>query len=174
MSKKEEIAEIYQFEDREWLDSLDYIIKNEPADRVKEILGKLYHKAQLHGIQVVHPGNTAYINTIPPDEEEQYPGDRDVERRIKSIIRWNAMAMVVRANREYSGIGGHISTYASAATLYEVGFQPFLAGNMMMETLVISFIFKDMLFLESMPGHLWRAGLTEANLEHFRREGIFR
>src|SRR5207344_2541150 len=72
---------------------------------------------------------TPYINTIPPSEEVPYPGDREIERRIKSLVRWNALAMVIRANRESDGIGGHISTFASAATLYEVGFNHFFRGK---------------------------------------------
>jgi pyruvate dehydrogenase E1 component len=128
MPRKEELAEIYEFEDREWLESLDFIIKNEPPERVAEILRKLYHRAQRNGINVAAPGTTPYINTIHAGDEVPYPGDRNIERRIKSIIRWNAMAMVVRANRDFSGIGGHISTYASAATLYEVGFNHFWRG----------------------------------------------
>jgi len=74
-------------------------------------------------------GTTPYINTIPANKQPPYPGRREIERRIKSIIRWNAMAMVVRANREESGIGGHISTYASAATLFEVGFNHFFRAK---------------------------------------------
>ena len=72
---------------------------------------------------------TPYVNTIPVDQQPDYPGDREIERRIKSIIRWNAMAMVVRANQQSHGIGGHISTYASAATLYEVAFNHFFHGK---------------------------------------------
>jgi len=80
-------------------------------------------------VQPANPLNTPYVNTIPADEEPVYPGDRELERRIKSLIRWNAMAMVVNANRIHSGLGGHISTYASAATLYEVGFNHFFRGG---------------------------------------------
>jgi pyruvate dehydrogenase E1 component len=169
MSRKKEIAEIYEFEDREWLDSLDFIIKNEPPERVKEILQKLYQKAHRHGISIIHPGNTPYINTIPADEEEPYPGNREIERKIKSIIRWNAMAMVVRANRDYSGIGGHISTYASAATLYEVGFNHFWRGHDNGHT-------GDIIYYQghAVPGIYARSfvegRLTEAHLNHFRRE----
>src|SRR4029453_15037084 len=73
--------------------------------------------------------NTPYINNIPADKQPPFPGSREIERRIKSLVRWNAIAMVVRANREESGIGGHISTYASAATLYEIGFNHFFRGK---------------------------------------------
>jgi pyruvate dehydrogenase E1 component len=72
---------------------------------------------------------TPYVNTIPLHEQPKFPGDRRIERRIKSLVRWNAMAMVVRANRAEDGIGGHISTYASAATLYEIGFNHFFHGR---------------------------------------------
>jgi pyruvate dehydrogenase E1 component len=120
--------EINQIENREWLDSLDYVIETNSPGRVKEILGILNDRASKKGIHYSCPGNTPYINTIPASEEKPYPGSMEMERRIKSIIRWNAMAMVVRANRESEGIGGHISTYASAATLFEVGFNHFFKG----------------------------------------------
>jgi len=120
--------DIFRTENREWLESLEYLIENETPDRVKEILGLLHNRATKEGIHFSCPGNTPYINTIPSSEEKPYPGSRDIERKIKSIIRWNAMAMVVRANRESEGIGGHISTYASAATLFEVGFNHFFRG----------------------------------------------
>ena len=81
------------------------------------------------GVGLPFTATTPYVNTIPPDEETPLPGSQEIERRIKSLIRWNAMAMVVRANRDSDGIGGHISTYASAATLYEVGFNHFFRGK---------------------------------------------
>ena len=81
------------------------------------------------GVELPLQLTTPYINTIPADKQPPYPGNREIERRIKSIIRWNAMAMVVRANKRFPGIGGHISTYASAATLYEVGFNHFFRGR---------------------------------------------
>ncbi|MDZ7743495.1 MAG: pyruvate dehydrogenase (acetyl-transferring), homodimeric type [Bacteroidota bacterium] len=119
----------YDIENREWLDSLDYIIENEDPERVQEILHLLRVRAQKHGIEFMRPSNTPYINTIAAGKESPYPGSRELERKIKSLIRWNAMAMVVRANKESEGIGGHISTYASAATLYEVGFNHFFKGG---------------------------------------------
>ena len=115
-------------ENREWLESLEWVIQNEEADRVLELLNLMVGHAQKRGVTYSCPGNTAYINTIPRQAEEPYPGDREIERRIKSVVRWNAMAMVVRANRQSTSIGGHISTYASAATLYEVAFNHFLRG----------------------------------------------
>ncbi len=114
-----------EIEIREWRDSIDYVIKHGGPERVKEIIQELHKRVFSAGIKMPFSANTPYINTIPVDEQPTYPGSREVERRIKSIIRWNAMAMVVRANRVESGIGGHISTYSSAATLYEVGFNHF-------------------------------------------------
>lgn len=115
-------------ENREWMESLDYILSSQGPERVNELLRILQARAQRNGVEVHFSANTPYINTIQPHEQPTYPGSREIERRIKSIIRWNAMAMVVRANRELDGIGGHISTFASAATLYEVGFNHFFRG----------------------------------------------
>ncbi|MDA0748068.1 MAG: pyruvate dehydrogenase (acetyl-transferring), homodimeric type, partial [bacterium] len=106
----------------EWLESLDYALRAYGPDRVRYLLDKLDERAQRLGVEIPFSANTPYINTIPPERQSPFPGNREIERRIKSIVRWNAMAMVVRANRESDGIGGHISTYASAATLVEIGF----------------------------------------------------
>lgn len=116
-------------ENEEWLYSLDYVLKNGGPQRVIELLQQLQIRAHKAGVEVPFTANTPYINTIPKDKQEPYPGDREIERRIKSIVRWNAMAMVVRANKNDSGVGGHISTYASAATLLEVGFNHFFKGK---------------------------------------------
>ncbi len=115
-------------ENREWMESLDFVLSSQGPERVNELLRILQARAMKNGVDVHFSANTPYINTIQPFEQPVYPGSREIERRIKSIIRWNAMAMVVRANRELDGIGGHISTYASAATLYEVGFNHFFRG----------------------------------------------
>ena len=101
-------------ETREWIDSLDYVINQGDKGRTVRLLEALRSRARQSGVRVPFTSTTPYINTITPDEEVPFPGDRDVERRIKSLVRWNALAMVVRANRESDGIGGHISTYASA------------------------------------------------------------
>ncbi|MBN1560764.1 pyruvate dehydrogenase (acetyl-transferring), homodimeric type [candidate division KSB1 bacterium] len=116
---------IEQTELREWIESLDYVIQNGTEERVQNLIKALQDRADTAGIKLPFTANTPYTNTISLDEQPAYPGSREIERRIKSIIRWNAMAMVVRANREEKGVGGHISTYASAATLYEVGFNHF-------------------------------------------------
>ncbi|MGB3019095.1 MAG: pyruvate dehydrogenase (acetyl-transferring), homodimeric type, partial [Ignavibacteria bacterium] len=117
-----------QQENQEWMESLDYVLSTQGPERVNELLRTLQARAQKNGVEVHFTANTPYFNTIQPTKQPVYPGSREIERRIKSIIRWNAMAMVVRANRELDGIGGHISTFASAATLYEVGFNHFFRG----------------------------------------------
>jgi pyruvate dehydrogenase E1 component len=127
MSNKEN--EYYELENQEWLESLEYLIQNEEPQRVREILALLQNKAHKEGIVFRCPGNTPYINSISPRKEIPFPGSREIERRIKSLIRWNAMAMVVRANLESEGIGGHISTYASSATLLEVAFNHFFRAG---------------------------------------------
>ncbi len=114
-----------QIELREWLESLDYVIGRGKPRRVRELLNSLLSQAHTAGIRLPSCVNTPYVNTIPASGQPPYPGNRGLERRIKSIVRWNAMAMVVRANREENGIGGHIATFASAATLYDVGFNHF-------------------------------------------------
>lgn len=126
LNKEQEFLDI---ETREWLYSLDYVLEHSGADRVKELLQELQIRAHKAGIEIPFSANTPYINTIPREKQPPFPGDRELERRIKSLIRWNAMAMVVRANKHENGIGGHISTYASAATLYEIGFNHFFRGK---------------------------------------------
>ncbi|MFA6126739.1 MAG: pyruvate dehydrogenase (acetyl-transferring), homodimeric type [Bacteroidales bacterium] len=156
-------------ENREWIDSIDYIIEKEGFERAKEILLMLQTRSQLKGINFTYQGNTPYINTIPVSQESPYPGSREMERKIKSIIRWNAMAMVVRANKESDGIGGHISTYASSATLYEVGFNHFFRGG-------DEGRLPDMIYFQghASPGIYARSflegRLTLKDLENFRRE----
>ena len=116
-------------ETREWLDSLEYVLEKEGAERATYLFERLRDRLGERGAQVSAPVNTPYVNTIPASEQPPYPGNLDIERRIRSVIRWNAMAMVVKANKERPGIGGHISTYASAATLYEVALHHFLHGK---------------------------------------------
>ncbi len=114
-----------EIEQQEWLESLDYVIRKGDVERVKNLMRLMQMRLHQAGIKLPFTANTPYINTIPVEEQAKFPGSREIERRIKSILRWNAMAMVVRANRVENGIGGHISTYASIATLYEVGFNHF-------------------------------------------------
>jgi len=116
-----------------WITSLEhileYILKNEQSEQAGLLLEELSDRLRESGLKIPLLVNTPYINTIPPENEPIYPGNREIERRIKSYIRWNAMAMVVKANRLHPDIGGHISTYGSAATVYEVGFNHFFRGG---------------------------------------------
>lgn len=114
---------------QDWLDSLDDVFRQAGPDEVRRLLRVLQIYAQKKGVVLPVTSQTPYMNTIAPAKQPMYPGNREIERRIKGIVRWNAMAMVVRANRESAGIGGHISTYASSATLYEVGFNHFFRGK---------------------------------------------
>lgn len=114
-----------ELENKEWLDSLRWILNNESKERAGELLELLKNEAQHHGISFPMPFNTPYLNTISLEDETAYPGDLDIENRLLAYIRWNAMAMVVKANQRAEGIGGHISTYGSIANLWEVGFHHF-------------------------------------------------
>ena len=112
-------------ETSEWLESLAAVFEEEGVNRAHFLVNELIDYARRHGVRLPYSPNTSYLNTIPVSQQAQFPGDREIERRIKSIIRWNAMAMVVRANKANDGLGGHISTFASSATLLEVGFNHF-------------------------------------------------
>jgi len=127
--KKESQEELNELENVEWLESLEYVLQTGGPERVKQLLHILDTYAHKEGVELPFTANTPYMNTIPKDKEPKFPGGREIERRIKSLVRWNAMAMVVRANKLDPGIGGHISTYASAATLYEIGFNHFFKGK---------------------------------------------
>jgi pyruvate dehydrogenase E1 component len=122
-------AELETLETREWLESLDYVLQSGGPARVGRLLALLADHARRSGVKLQFTANTPYINTIPAAEQPPFPGSREIERRIKSLVRWNALAMVVKANKLEEGIGGHISTYASAATLYEVGLNHFFKGK---------------------------------------------
>ena len=162
-------AAVEAIETREWMDSLDYVLHQGDKGRVIRLLDALRTRARQAGVKEPFTSVTPYLNTIPPQDEVAYPGDRPLERRIKSLIRWNALAMVVRANRESDGIGGHISTYASAATLYEVGFNHFFRGKDGDRP-------ADIIFFQghASPGIYARAFLegrfTEQHLRNFRHE----
>ncbi|MGE5497738.1 MAG: pyruvate dehydrogenase (acetyl-transferring), homodimeric type [Syntrophothermus sp.] len=164
-----ELNELAEVETREWLESLDYVMYHSGPERVQELLRELQIYARTKGVQIPFTANTPYINTIPADKQPPFPGSREIERRIKSLIRWNAMAMVVRANKESSGIGGHISTYASAATLYEIAFNHFFRGK-------DGELDGDQIFFQghASPGIYARAFLegriTKEQLANFRRE----
>src|ERR1043165_7071521 len=119
-----------KLEARKWFESLEYVLeyvlKKQGSEQAPFFLDNLVERLRAAGIEVPPTTTTPYVNTIPVEEEPAYPGDWKVETRVKSYLRWNAMAMVVNANRAHSGLGGHISTYASCATLYEVAFNHFL------------------------------------------------
>ena len=115
-------------ETREWLESLDGVLRDGGPERARELLIALERRAADAGVTLPYRANTPYVNTIPRSRQPRYPGDLELERRVRRLVRWNAMAMVVRANRASEGIGGHISTFASAATLLEVGFHHFFRG----------------------------------------------
>ena len=161
--------EIKDIETREWLYSLDYVFEHGGPERVRELLQELHIRAHKAGVEMPFSANTPYINTIPREKQPPFPGNREIERRIKSLIRWNAMAMVVGANKLESGIGGHISTYASAATLYEIGFNHFFKGKGENGS-------GDQIYFQghASPGIYARAflegRLTTEQLKNFRRE----
>ena len=112
-------------ETREWLDALDSVLEFEGGDRANFLLDSLLSEARRKGAPVPYSANTPYLNTIPPTREERYPGDPAIEHRIRSMIRWNAVAIVLRANKTSSELGGHIASFQSAATLYDIGFEHF-------------------------------------------------
>jgi pyruvate dehydrogenase E1 component len=112
-------------ETREWLEALDAVIREDGPERAQELIEAILDGARAKGAPIEVGLTTPYVNTIPPDREDRLPDDPQVERRLRSILRWNAMAMVLRANKESSELGGHIASYQSIATLYEVGFNHF-------------------------------------------------
>jgi pyruvate dehydrogenase E1 component len=157
-------------ETAEWLESLDYVLERKGPERARQLLEALEEAAIRNGVELPFTATTPYVNTIPRDKQPRYAGKRELERRIKSFVRWNAMAMVTRANREVAGIGGHISTYASSATLYEVAFNHFFRGR------GESGFEGDQIYFQghASPGMYARAfmegRLTEQQLVNFRRE----
>src|SRR5918995_6229348 len=157
-------------ETAEWLESLDYVLERKGPERVRELLEALEAAAIRNGVELPFTATTPYVNTIPHEKQPRYPGRRELERRIKSFVRWNALAMVVRANRDFAGIGGHISTFASSANLYEVGFNHFFRGR------GESGFDGDQIYFQghASPGMYARAflegRLTERHLINFRQE----
>ena len=156
-------------ETREWLDALEYILKNDGIERANCLLERLSARLAETGSRLPYTITTPYRNTIPANLEALMPGDLFMERRIRSLIRWNALAMVVRANRRNAGLGGHISTFASAATLYDVGFNYFFRGPADEQA-------GDLIYFQghSAPGIYARSflegRLDEQDLDAFRRE----
>jgi len=164
---KQQLFDADPQETKEWVESLDAVLAQEGPERARFILRRVLKRARMQhlGLELIQ---TPYINTISPEQEVPFPGDEEMEKRIRRIVRWNAMAMVTRANHRFPGIGGHLSTYASAASLYEVGFNHFFRGKADGSG--------DQIFYQghAAPGIYSRAflegRLTEENLENFRRE----
>ena len=169
MSDFKTTDDIDPIETKEWLESIDSLINIHGPERAHFIINKMVDHARRTGTYLPSAYNTAYLNTIPVGLQPNYPGDRSIEKRIEAFIRWNAMAMVVQANKESSEIGGHISTYASSATLYEVGFNHFWRAPSTNDR-------GDLIFMQghSSPGIYARAflegRLSEEQLNRFRKE----
>ena len=176
---KQQLPDIDPAETQEWLDALDQIHGQEGDERARFVLFKLLKRARQLHVGLPPLTQTRYINTISPEQEPFFPGDEELERRIRRLIRWNAVAMVMRANNRAPGLGGHLATYASAATLYEVGFNHFFRGKDAAgdgaDALGGS---GDQIFFQghAAPGMYARAflegRLTEDNLDHFRQEAL--
>jgi pyruvate dehydrogenase E1 component len=168
---KHQLPDIDPAETQEWLDSFDQLVGQEGESRARFLVYKLLKRARQLHVGLPPLTQTRYINTISPEQEPFFPGDEQIELRIRRIIRWNAMAMVLRANNRFSGIGGHLATYASAASLYEVGFNHFFRGK-------DDGTSGDQVFYQghAAPGIYARAflegRLTEDQLDHFRRETV--
>ncbi|HTD64879.1 MAG TPA: pyruvate dehydrogenase (acetyl-transferring), homodimeric type, partial [Verrucomicrobiae bacterium] len=168
---KHQLPDIDPEETQEWIESLDALVKQSGGDRARFVLYKLLKRARMLHVGLPPLTQTRYINTISPEQEPYFPGDEQMELHIRRLIRWNAVAMVVRANHHYEGIGGHLATYASAASLYEVGFNHFFRGK-------DDGASGDQIFFQghAAPGIYARAfvegRLTESQLDHFRREVV--
>ena len=163
------IDDIDPIETNEWLDALESVAKHEGDERARYILSKLGERASDMGIEAGNTLTTSYVNTIAPKDEARMPGDLFMERRIRSFIRWNAMAMVMRANDNDEGLGGHISSFSSSATLYDIGFNYFFRGSEGEQE-------GDLVFFQGhiAPGIYSRAylegRLTEEQMDNYRRE----
>jgi pyruvate dehydrogenase E1 component len=164
-----EYTDIDPQETQEWLEALESVLVNDGGDRAHFLLDKMIDKARRSGAHIPHSANTAYVNTIPYNQEEHKPGDSELECKIRSLIRWNAMAMVLQANRQNSELGGHIATFASIATLYDVGFNHFFHAKSANHG-------GDLVYFQghSAPGIYARAflegRLTEEQMRNFRQE----
>jgi len=169
LKRDERVVDLNPQETSEWVEALDQVLDETGPDRAAYLLDRLSERARSGGAELPIHLNTPYVNTIRPDDEVPYPGDRAMERRIKSLIRWNAMAMVVRQNKYDAGIGGHISTYASLATLLEVGFNHFFRATYGDQP-------GDLIYFQghASPGVYARAfledRLSEDHLKNFRHE----
>ncbi|HEY1641092.1 MAG TPA: pyruvate dehydrogenase (acetyl-transferring), homodimeric type, partial [Streptosporangiaceae bacterium] len=164
-----QLPDIDPDETREWIESFDNVVRTRGRGRARYVMLRLLERARAQQVGVPGLRSTDFINTIPPEREPWFPGDEYVERRIRAYIRWNAAVMVSRANRPGLGVGGHIATYASAASLYEVGFNHFFRGKDHGES-------GDQVFFQghAAPGFYARAflegRLSEQQLDGFRQE----
>ena len=162
-------SDIDPIETREWIDSLSSVLENDGSNRAQFLIKQLIEHSYRQGSDLVLSRNTPYINTIPPEKEFKSPGDQNLERKIRSLIRWNAAAMVVRANKKFPELGGHIGTFASAATLYDVGMNHFWRAKN-------NKFGGDLIYFQghSAPGMYARAflegRLNEKQLDSFRQE----
>ena len=168
---KQQLPDIDPAETQEWIDSFDSLVRTEGKQRAQFLIRRLLKRSRMLNLGVPELVQTPYINTISPEQEPAFPGDEKIEKRIRRIIRWNAVVMVTRANKHYDGIGGHISTYASSASLYEVGFNHFFRGKDQGES-------GDQVYFQghASPGIYARAFLEgripEAQMDSFRRECV--
>ncbi len=168
---KQQLPDRDPAETADWVDSLDSIVRTEGVERAQFVLYRLLKRARQLDIGLPALTQTRYINTISPEQEPEFPGDEEMERRIRRMVRWNAVAMVLRANAASPGIGGHLATYASAASLYEVGFNHFFRGK---DAPGLG----DQIFYQghAAPGIYARAflegRLSEDQLDHFRQEVV--
>jgi pyruvate dehydrogenase E1 component len=168
---KQQLPDIDPIETQEWIDSLDNLIRDRGKARARFVIRKVLKRARMLNLGIPELVQTPYINTISPEQEPPFPGDERLEKRIRRMIRWNAVVMVTRANKHYDGIGGHISTYASSASLYEVGFNHFFRGKDDGSA-------GDHVYFQghAAPGIYARAFLegriTESQMDHFRREVV--
>jgi len=163
------LQDVDPLETREWVEALDAVLEIEGPERAHFILEQLVDKARRSGAYLPYSAQTAYMNTIPPQLEEPIPGDQAIEVRLRSMVRWNAVAMVLRAGRKDLELGGHIASFASAATLYDVGFNHFWNAPSDKHG-------GDLVYMQghSSPGVYARAFLEgrlgEAQLDNFRQE----
>ncbi|MBD3163090.1 MAG: pyruvate dehydrogenase (acetyl-transferring), homodimeric type, partial [Candidatus Eisenbacteria bacterium] len=168
---KQQLPDIDPQETKEWIEALDGVLERDGQSRAQFLLYRLLKQARLRHIGLPPTVQTRYINTISPEQEPYFPGDEEMERRIRRLVRWNAVAMVTRANREFPGIGGHLSTYASSASLYEVGFNHFFRGKDEGDA-------GDLIFYQghAAPGIYARAFLEgridRERMDRFRREAL--
>ncbi|NWG13180.1 MAG: pyruvate dehydrogenase (acetyl-transferring), homodimeric type [Acidobacteria bacterium] len=168
---KQQLPDIDPTETQEWIDALDDLVRHRGKARAQFLIRRVLKRARMLNVGIPELVQTPYINTISPEQEPPFPGDEKIEKRIRRMIRWNAVVMVTRANKRHEGIGGHISTYASSASLYEVGFNHFFRGKDDGGA-------GDLVYFQghAAPGIYARAflegRLTQSQMDHFRREAV--